>query len=158
MSSPADAVSLGSSSGAGVGSVTVPTRSRARRLAAPIACGCAAVGLAGVFLVADPSERTILPPCPLYATTGVWCPGCGLTRATHAFVNGDVVAALGYNLFAPLILSALLVSWWSWVRVSTDRPPVRWERIPTAVWVVLGVAAVAFTIARNTATFGYLAP
>lgn len=138
--------------------VAAPAVSRARRLAGPIACGCAAVGLAGVFLVADPSERTFLPPCPLYTTTGVWCPGCGLTRATHAFVNGDVAAALGFNLFAPIVLGALVVSWWSWVRVSTDRPPVRWDRVPTAVWIVLAIAAMVFTIARNTARFSYLAP
>ncbi len=34
--------------------------------------------------------RHILPPCALYSTVGLYCPGCGGTRACYALLEGRV--------------------------------------------------------------------
>jgi hypothetical protein len=35
--------------------------------------------------------------CPLFQLTGWQCPLCGLQRAVHAFLHGDLLAAWRYN-------------------------------------------------------------
>jgi len=47
--------------------------------------------------------------CPLRATTGLWCPGCGLTGAIRCLVGGEWGAAVRMHPFAPLFLAAWVV-------------------------------------------------
>lgn len=65
-------------------------------------------GLSAWVLVRNPLENTVFPPCPLHATTGVWCPGCGATRASYLLFKGDVAGALHFNalwvVLAPFVL------------------------------------------------------
>ena len=144
-------------------SVGVPAMQRPVRrmlLAGPIACGCALVGAASYVAVVDPaSSAAHLPSCPLHELTGLWCPGCGLTRATHAVLRGDVAAALGYNLLFPLFLGAIAIGWMAWVRSALGRAPIRWvTRIPPwSGFVVAGVLGV-FGVLRNLTPFAALAP
>ena len=50
----------------------------------------------------NPSSVSFLPVCPLYAMTGLACPGCGLTRGFNALFHGDVISALDYNALLPI--------------------------------------------------------
>ncbi len=49
-----------------------------------------------------------LATCPLRVTTGVPCPGCGLTRAVMALASGDLAGALHWHplvfLLAPILV------------------------------------------------------
>jgi hypothetical protein len=62
------------------------------------------VGSAVVFVVAyfNPVTAGFFPVCPLYALTGLHCPGCGLTRGFHALFHGDVLGALHFNALLPV--------------------------------------------------------
>lgn len=109
----------------------------------------------------DPNGNSIYPPCVFRATTGLWCPACGLTRGLHQLFNGNLGAALQHNVFLPLFVAALGFGWWSWVRVSWDRPPLTmpsWLSRP-ALWLV-PVVLVAYGVLRNipVAPFDALAP
>jgi hypothetical protein len=61
-------------------------------------------GAAVVFVVTyfNPTTAGIFPVCPLYATTGLHCPGCGLTRGFHALFHGDIVGAVDFNALLPV--------------------------------------------------------
>ena len=66
------------------------------------ACGC--VGASAFLFAVDPSHHAVYPQCWLYQTTGIYCAGCGTTRAIHALLHGRVIAALHDNA---LFISAL---------------------------------------------------
>jgi Protein of unknown function (DUF2752) len=120
-----------------------------------------AVGLAGAAYVGllDPTKRALFTPCPLRELTGIWCPGCGLTRGVHAFLNADLATSFGFNLFAPLLVVAVAY-WWiaNAARAFTGhRPPKLIRNSRTTTIAVLSVVLL-FTVARNLPPFRVLAP
>lgn len=132
------------------------------RRAAPIACGCVALGAAALVARFDPAAAgSHFPACQFRAMTGLWCPGCGLTRGFHQLFTGHPISAIQYNIFVPLVLVAVVAGWWSWLRVSWGRP-----RVPLPSWalrttaVLLPIALVTYGILRNipAAPFTALAP
>ncbi|MEX0846545.1 MAG: DUF2752 domain-containing protein [Ilumatobacteraceae bacterium] len=129
---------------------------------AALAGGALLAGAAALVAVVDPSSPdSVFPRCALHAVTGLWCPGCGLTRATHQLLNGNPVMALGSNLFVPLVLGAIVMTWLVWVCRAFGRP-IRSiaERLPDQFAMVIGVAMVAYTVLRNlpVASLRWLAP
>lgn len=118
-------------------------------LAAPIACGCCLLAGAAYIAAGDPATGAVQLPCPFRSLTGWWCPGCGMTRATHHLLRGDPVSALQYNVFVLVVLAALAAAWLGWLLAAGGRS-VRWAaRIPVRVQVAAGVALVAFAVVRN---------
>lgn len=43
-------------------------------------------------------------PCPFYSFTGYLCPGCGMTRAVFALLQGDFYQAFLWNPLVYLLL------------------------------------------------------
>lgn len=48
-------------------------------------------------------------PCMLLYTTGIYCPGCGGTRAVFALLHGHILQSLYYHPFVPYC--AALYTW-----------------------------------------------
>lgn len=120
-----------------------------------LAAAAGAVACGYVALV-DPSRPGHSPtiPCPFHAATGLWCPGCGMTRAFHDVLTGHLAAAFGENLLWPLVV---VIVGWLWLSSVSPRIP-KLTRAPAALWVVLILAAVAFGVARNIPALSALAP
>ena len=66
-----------------------------------------AVVIAALFLF-DPSETRYFPRCPIFALTGLKCPGCGTSRALHAVLHCHFGDVLRFNAVLP-VLFVLLV-------------------------------------------------
>lgn len=129
-----------------------------RAQAAAVLLGAGSLGVLLAFH--PPVEGSFLPPCPLHATTGLHCPGCGSTRALAALVRGDLALAWRNNPLAMLALLAL-VPWGirqGWLALRENRfasfslPKFGGQAI---VWTVI-----LFTVLRNLpwAPFCWLAP
>jgi Protein of unknown function (DUF2752) len=74
---------------------------RAWRLTA--AAGVVGIGAASAMVAYfNPVTAGFFPTCPLYQATGLYCPGCGLTRGFHALFNGDIPRALHFNVLLPV--------------------------------------------------------
>jgi len=43
-------------------------------------------------------EEVIFIICPINFLTGINCPGCGMTRAMHQLLNGNIEKAIWYNI------------------------------------------------------------
>lgn len=106
----------------------------------------------------DPNGPSLLPPCLFHSVTGLWCTGCGITRALHHILNGHFYAGFRMNPLAVLALPFLLwftalLFWRLWRNKPLPDVPL-W--LP---WVTLAVI-LAYTIARNLPwePFSWLAP
>lgn len=131
------------------GRLTARSRSKAERWAhverrhvAAAAAGCVALGVVGVV---DPSERALTPPCPLRSLTGLDCPLCGATRATHALLRGDLATALDFNALYVAAVPVVVIVGLLWL-VRGRLPAVVRDR--RTAWVLLSVG-VAFAVVRN---------
>jgi hypothetical protein len=103
-----------------------------------------------LLYVFDPSAAgNFFPKCPSYAFLGLYCPGCGITRALHALLHGQWAQAMAYNplamLTAPLLLWMVFKPAWLYHPIT-----------PKIAFVVL----VLYAVLRNIpyAPFSLLAP
>lgn len=115
-----------------------------------LVAGCLA-STAAYVVIDDPGDGNGgLTPCPVRALTGQWCPGCGLTRATHHLFRGNVAQALSFNALVPVVLAALGLLWAIWLMVATGRgvPPFI-RQIRPAAYVSAALLLAGFTVLRN---------
>ncbi|WTF17584.1 DUF2752 domain-containing protein [Streptomyces sp. NBC_01601] len=128
-----------------------------RRLTTPAGVLAAVAGAFAYVGAVDPDQPGHYPVCPLYALTGLYCPGCGGLRSAHAFVHGDLLGALHDNAAGVAAYLAFAVLWTVWVvRVVRGRP-VRLVLGGTPLWV-LGSALLLFTVVRNLPFGGLIRP
>ena len=119
----------------------------------------AAMAAAGLWYIAviEPG-RSILPGCVLYEFTGLYCTGCGMTRALHFLLHGQFYQAFRMNPLAMAASPFLIVFIGNMLYRTFKGNPL--PNMPSWVpWVAL-VVIVAYTVARNLpwAPFSWLAP
>ncbi len=105
-----------------------------RALLAPSARYLAVAVMAVSFVF--PIEGLGVDLCILHSTTGLPCPGCGLSRAIAAISQGDWLAALALNPFALVAWPLFLVL--AVVTLAPRRIYARFE-----AWISAHSAAVA---------------
>jgi hypothetical protein len=105
----------------------------------------------------DPNSPGHYPVCPTYAIAGIYCPGCGMLRATHDALHGDVAGMMARNPLAPLIYVGLVALFVVWARARWRGTPLRWDP-PRWLPAAMAVAFVAFTLARNVPGWTWLSP
>lgn len=59
-----------------------------------------------------------LPPCMLHKLTGLYCPGCGGTRAFMALFRGRPIISFLYH---PLVLYAALIGGWFMISHTIEK-------------------------------------
>ena len=97
----------------------------------------------------NPADSFLYAPCPFYALTGLYCPGCGSLRAIHQLLHMHFLSAFKLNplLFLSTPLLGYLLS-----RSYFFRPkkyPLSNVNIPAfLIWIYLGVV-ISFWIIRN---------
>jgi hypothetical protein len=115
----------------------------------------AALGTAGLWLLwrFHPADWG-LPLCTFYSTTGLYCPGCGGTRATHELLHGHLLAALHDNALWVAALPLVLYAAASQGRLLLFGRPL-WGDPATKPWclIALGVATLAFFVLRNVPVY-----
>jgi len=123
----------------------------------------AALAIAAALVVLyryNPIGSSIYPQCPLYATTGIYCPGCGSLRAIHQLAHGELLAALSFNplmiISLPFLIYAFVSRAWQSFR-GRSLPGVFLSRswIMAIFWLIM-----AYWVLRNVPAypFNLLAP
>jgi hypothetical protein len=125
-----------------------PTRSE--RMLGPVLTvgGLAAATLA--LHVRDPHVTHSWGFCPLYALTGIYCPGCGGLRGVNDLSDGHVGAAASSNLLLVLAIPVVvfLLLRWTWASWQGRDVAVVPHLSRSAKWS-LGALVVVFWVARN---------
>ena len=112
--------------------------------------GATLAAAVGVWLLRhhDPNVAgNVFPKCLFHEATGYWCIGCGLTRALHALVHGDIARAFAMNPLAMLVLPLmpLMLLHERGVRPATLQPLMSVVMMPK-LWMIL---LPAYWVARN---------
>lgn len=98
----------------------------------------AAAGAVATLLIFDPAQCSWLPKCVFFELSGIYCPGCGATRALYAILHGDVMRSLRCNVMLfPLLITAALFLW---------KP--QWALKPFVAWSI-AFAVIIFALLRN---------
>ena len=98
-------------------------------------------------------------PCMFHRITGLYCSGCGSSRALRSILHFDFYQALRYNAIftvgLPLLGAYFSVLAVSYIRFGKDRIS---QKIPMKlVWVFIAVALI-YGVLRNIPMFAFLAP
>ncbi len=93
-------------------------------------------------------------PCIFHTLSGFWCAGCGITRALHALVHGDVMRAFSMNPLVVLLLplGMLAFAWGGGIRPAWAAPiiqflsrPLLWVALIPSYWIVRNLPWVPFS-------------
>lgn len=96
-----------------------------------------------------------LPPCYIYQFTGLYCPGCGATRAVYALVNGDILLSLRQNAFLAVGIVIVLILYIQFVLRAFGKKINTFINMQGFIWIMFALLIV-YTILRNI--FPALAP
>ena len=121
---------------------------------AQIAAGlCACAGLSAFIFAVDPSRHAVYPQCFFYNATGLYCAGCGATRALHALLHGRILEALHDNALFIIALPVLLFFLGRYVLAAWRAeawPAIHFRSGPIMRWgVTIILVLAAFMLARN---------
>lgn len=116
--------------------------------------------LAILYYFVNPSESILFPKCPLYATTGIHCPGCGSQRAFHELLKFNFLGVLNQNML--FVFGMLTIGYHFLIKGLNhffNKSYYNYLNHPKTPLIILGVVLV-FWILRNIpiAPFNYLAP
>lgn len=104
------------------------------------------IGLAYAFFC---SATGLAVPCPFRALTGLYCPGCGVTRMCLALLRLDFAGAWAANPVLLCLLPALALVLGTqalhWVKTGRTRPS-RWQG--ALIWGMVAVLLI-FGVVRN---------
>lgn len=110
-------------------------------------CLLGAGALAALLACFSPTQLR-LPPCLFHKLTGLYCPGCGATRAIRRCLCGDLVGAFRYNPLLVAVSPFLAFEILLYLRDAwRGEFPYRRGSLYAAVIVV--AAIVLFTLLRN---------
>jgi hypothetical protein len=117
----------------------------------------AGTAAAAVLFFFDPAKNHFYPVCEFHLLTGLYCPGCGATRASYQLLHGNFLAALHDNSLFVATLAALAARGVWFLKQRRSGQHVRFFIPPYALWVFLAVAVV-FAVLRNLPAFSFLSP
>lgn len=118
------------------------------------------ITLGVVYYNFNPEMYFFFPECPFHKFLDLDCPGCGSQRAIHAILNGQILAALDYNLLLvmsiPLLLTHLCFR--VYAHLSKKNVILNFWYNPVVPKIIL-IIVVIFWIIRNIPAypFTYLA-
>lgn len=116
---------------------------------------CVCIVIAAILLwmgfvsVFPETAAKIYPGCPIHRWTGVYCPGCGGTRAFEALLHGQFLKSLRFHpLVVPAVLFTvvylILLLLWKFGKGRTPKPHFR------RIYLVIVIALILYhVIAAN---------
>jgi len=93
--------------------------------------------------------------CIFNEITGLYCPGCGITRLIFYILEFDFYKAFRSNclVFIYLIISCLL-----FIDYKINNKKCLYYKMNNNIWIFILIVTIVFGVLRNTQMFSYFAP
>ena len=95
-------------------------------------------------------------PCPIHELTGLYCPGCGITRMLISIVKLDFASAFRYNQLLFIMLPFFLFLLINYIYSLIKKKEPIYKKINKKVWYFLIIVLLIYGVLRNI--FPILAP
>ncbi|MDY2908306.1 MAG: DUF2752 domain-containing protein [Candidatus Faecimonas sp.] len=93
--------------------------------------------------------------CPIKEITGLYCPGCGITRMLQAILQLNFYQAFRYN---PLLFISLpFFIFFTIEGIITKKDPL-YNKIPNKILITIIIIFIIYGMLRNLPLFDFLAP
>lgn len=115
-------------------------------LAKRLLWGIIPILICGAVFFSTPGKSAWLPPCIFYKLTGIYCPGCGNTRALHALLHGELLRSLHNNL---LLIPAILLLALLFFKPNLTLHPTLCKSVAVVVilfWILRNLPCFPFTL------------
>ena len=89
-------------------------------------------------------------PCLLFDITGLYCPGCGITRAAMALSRLEFYQSFRYNSMLFIVPPILLIEWYLKNKGRT--------KASSYILIILTVIVLCYGVLRNFDMFYFLRP
>ena len=89
-------------------------------------------------------------PCPVLTVTGLYCPGCGMTRAAISLLHLDMYQSFRYNallFFIPPLYGIYYLA-----------NKYQWKKSGGAIMLSMLILAIGYGISRNIPALSWMAP
>ncbi len=97
--------------------------------------------------------------CVSRELTGLYCSGCGMTRAVLSLLKLDFYQAFRYNAFSVILIPILFFYFYGEVYAYCfNEKNFIAQKIPMMFWVVIIVLMLIYGVLRNIPCFAFLAP
>lgn len=109
----------------------------------------------GFYLIQSHFTHKFIP-CIFHEVTGLYCPGCGVTRMFLSLLKGDIKQAFFYNqlLFISLPFFLILIGN-NFIANLQEKTPL-YKKIPNQIYIFYIILLLLFMIIRNI--FPYFSP
>lgn len=95
-------------------------------------------------------------PCIFHEITGLYCPGCGITRMFLALLKGNIYAAFRYNMLVFCSLPLIIFFCIEYIYSKYKNKIPLYKKIPNYIWALIIVILIIWMIIRNI--FPFFAP
>lgn len=96
--------------------------------------------------------------CPIYKFTGLYCPGCGITRMLSSILNGNFYQAFRYNPLVFLLIPFMIFHFTDSIIAFYKKRKTVLEKYEPYVWYVLIGIFMVYGVLRNVPLFSFLKP
>lgn len=97
--------------------------------------------------------------CAFREVTGLYCSGCGMTRATLSLAKMDFYQAFRYNAFSVILLPALFLYFYGEIYAYIFKKKNFMNgKVTIMFWIILIALMVIYGVLRNIPYFSFLAP